>query len=354
MKHSTLAEKFPELVKQWDFDKNEGLSPQTIAPYSEKLVWWRCAMGHTWQASVADLSRGRGCPYCFGYRPIPGVSDLQTLYPEIAAEWHPERNGSLLPSQTARRSNKIVWWRCQKGHEWRTSVNNRIGHGQGCPFCFGRLAISGKTDLAARYPEIADEWNYERNQGLFPSELPAHSNRLIWWKCSEGHEWQATPNNRVHGKGCPYCSGRLAISGVNDLVTLFPEIAAEWHPDRNGDLLPSQVKPFSHKLVWWKCKEGHEWKTIVYNRTRGRSCPYCMGSRVIPGVNDLATQYPELAVQWYQERNSDLHPEKAGCYSSKKVWWQCDQGHIWQAEIGNRVRTGSRCPFCMGLEKRKV
>mgnify|MGYP005759884915 CR=1 FL=1 len=254
-----------------------------IAPYSEKLVWWRCALGHTWQASVADLSRGRGCPYCFGYRPIPGVSDLQTLYPEIAAEWHPERNGSLLPSQVARRSNKIVWWRCQKGHEW-----------------------------------------------------------------------QATSNNRVHGKGCPYCSGRRAISGVNDLVTLFPEIAAEWNPDRNGDLLPSQVKPFSHKLVWWKCKEGHEWKTIVYNRTRGRSCPYCMGSRVIPGVNDLATQYPELAVQWYQERNGDLHPEKAGCYSSKKVWWQCDQGHIWQAEIGNRVRTGSRCPFCMGLEKRKV
>ena len=47
-----------------------------------------------------------------------------------------------------------------------------------------------------------------------------NSHKKVWWKCSKGHEWQAVVASRNRGSGCPYCSGRKAISGINDLETL--------------------------------------------------------------------------------------------------------------------------------------
>ena len=60
------------------------------------------------------------------------------------------------------------------------------------------------------------------------------------------------------------------------LSILFPEIAKEWHPTKNGKLTPFMVNPFSHKKVWWKCykEDNHEWTTTVGNRQLS-SCPYC-------------------------------------------------------------------------------
>ena len=56
--------------------------------------------------------------------------------------------------------------------------------------------------------------NYERNEDILPSQIVPGSNMKVWWKCGEGHEWQATIVDRNSGKGCPYCSGRYACKGV--------------------------------------------------------------------------------------------------------------------------------------------
>ncbi len=41
------------------------------------------------------------------------------------------------------------------------------------------------------------------------------------------------------------------IVGKNDLATLYPKLAKEWHPSKNGDLTPESVLPNSNKKVWW-------------------------------------------------------------------------------------------------------
>jgi cobalamin biosynthesis Co2+ chelatase CbiK len=72
----------------------------------------------------------------------------------------------------------------------------------------------------------------------------------------------------------------------NCLEILFPEISAEWHPTKNGDLTPNMIVAGSHTVVWWQCKKGHEWKTSVGHRTqRKQNCPYCSGNRTVQ-VND--------------------------------------------------------------------
>ena len=63
---------------------------------------------------------------------------LQTVNPSLAAEWHPVKNGRLTTRDVTPGSNKRVWWRCEKGHEWEAIINSRSkGYGR-CPYCRGR------------------------------------------------------------------------------------------------------------------------------------------------------------------------------------------------------------------------
>ena len=124
-------------------------------------------------------------------------------------------------------------------------------------------------------PTLAKEWNHEKNDKLTPSDVMPNSNKKVWWKCSNGHEWQAMVSSRNKGACCPYCSGRNAIKGENDLQTVNPTLAKEWNYEKNNGLTPMDVLPNSGKNVWWKCSEGHEWQARIADRNKGRGCPIC-------------------------------------------------------------------------------
>lgn len=183
-------------------ERNNGVLPSAISPGSEILGWWRCGKGHEWQARVADRVRSSGCPYC-SHRKASIEHNLSTKYPEIAAEWHPEHNGDLKPSQVTPRSGRQVWWLCEKGHEWQTTPHSRT-KGTGCPYCSG-LKASATNNLAISNPELAAQWNASRNEFLNAREVTPKSGRVVWWVCDKGHEWKATINNRARGTGCPIC-----------------------------------------------------------------------------------------------------------------------------------------------------
>ena len=207
----------------------------------------------------------------------------------------------------------------------------------------------------ADYPELLVEWDYSKNIGLDPQSIRHRTrNAKVWWKCAEGHEWQAFVANRTYGSGCPICAAthreqkrnvqRIALSG--SLASANPQLAKEWHPNKNGTLTPYNITPSSGKKVWWLCKSGHEWQASVTNRNNRKSdCPYCTGSLVISGVNDLATTVPLLAAEWHPAKNGNLLPSDVKAKSGKKVWWQCAKGHEWEAEIKGRSR-GNGCPIC--------
>ena len=110
-----------------------------------------------------------------------------------------------------------------------------------------------------------------------PSMFTRGSSELIWWRCEFGHEWKASIQNRSRGHGCPICA-RIQ-RGKNDLLTLFPEIAKEWHPIKNGTLTPQDVGRGSRQKVWWICKCSHERQAAINNRVRGTGCPYCSGHK---------------------------------------------------------------------------
>ena len=144
--------------------------------------------------------------------------------------------------------------------------------------------------------ELMAEWNWEKNNelGFDPKTLTLGSGKKVWWTCDKGHEWQAACYSRVAGNQCPICSGRKVLVGYNDLSTLSPEIALQWHPSKNSDFTPKDVTINSHRKAWWLGPCGHEWQASIADRNNGRGCPYCSSKKVLKGYNDLQTINPTL------------------------------------------------------------
>ncbi len=492
-KNGSLEDVRPDLLSEWDYEKNTDIQPNQIAPKSNRKVWWKCENGHQWYATVVNRTNlGRGCPYCSNQIPVVGENDLQTLYPEISAQWHPTKNGKLTPRDVTAGSKRKIWWICDKGHEYASIVKSRVSSGHGCPYCSNKAVLSGFNDLETTHPDIAKEWDLSQNQGLLPSMVSYGSGKKVWWKCQFDHSYQATVYNRVNGEGCPICSGRLRTSfpeqaifyyvkkefpdAINrdktilgnrmeldvyipsirtaieydgkafhlrpenikrdqkkyslckaqnisliriietdelkktntacdycvelidgrikhlepairslliilgrtidvdidrdrnrilayleetqtSLLSEFPDIAKEWHPTRNGSLLPSMFFPGSNEKVWWKCpKCGREWRTSLSERTGHdkTGCPYC--SKIegaakniktrIRKKGNLASSFPDLMKEWDYTKNEGINPEDLTCGSGVRVWWKCSIcGNEWDATINHRTH-GRGCPIC--------
>ena len=143
-----------------------------------------------------------------------------------------------------------------------------------------RRLMKGVNDLATVNPELAKEWHPTKNGALTPEHVAPASNRKVWWRCEQGHDYQAVIASRTQrGGSCPYCANKKVLAGFNDLATLEPAVAKEWHPTKNGALTPQDVTPGSRKRIWWRCSAGHEWQAVIYSRTGSQrcGCPVCAG-----------------------------------------------------------------------------
>ncbi len=330
----------PELAKEWNLTKNGVLTPDDVYTGSEIKVWWRCKKGHEWEATVYSRNAGNGCPYCAGQK-VSNENCLANKNPLLAKEWHPLKNIDSTPYNVIAGSNKKAWWLCSKGHEWEATIGSRNA-GNGCPYCSGKKVCKDNC-LKMISPKLAKEWHPNKNNGLEPSDVTYGSKKKVWWLCSKGHEWDAVVCDRYSGNGCPYCSGKR-VCHDNCLETKNPQLAKEWHPDKNNGLTPKNLTSDSNKKVWWKCKNGHEWEAVISSRNRGRGCPYCAGQKVSM-ERCLATINPQIADEWHPTKNIDKTPEAVMSCSNKKAWWKCSKGHEWEATISSRVR-GRGCPYC--------
>jgi len=255
----------------------------------EKLKW-KCLIddcGEEFEASWDNISHNKGCSYCAGQK--VGLSNcLATKNPELAKEWHPTLNGDLTPYDVTCGSDKSVWWKCDKGHEWKAEIYNRNNE-KGCPFC-ARLLPSKDYNLLVINPVLCNEWNYEKNDKK-PEEYCPNSDKKVWWVCSNNkeHTWKAIIASRNKGNGCPYCAGYYASKYYN-LLIINPELCKEWDYNKNIKN-PEEYVPNSHQKVWWICKEcSHEWMSTIHNRNNGNGCPKCNESEGEKKIDGILTQ----------------------------------------------------------------
>lgn len=218
MKRIYLSD-LPDIVSEWDYEKNKDLNPTKIVASSKKKVWWKCKNGHSWLAMISNRARlGRSCPYCSHQLPIIGETDLFSLYPNIYHEMEKSSKNKDIDLRTIMPgTHKEAWFICANcGYEYKKRIYSRT-KGSGCPVCASKIIIKGINDFGTKRPELIREWNFEKNDNVSPYAIPINYNKEVWWICPIGHEYKAKVSQRSYGKQCPIC--------ISSNKTSFPEQA---------------------------------------------------------------------------------------------------------------------------------
>jgi uncharacterized Zn ribbon protein len=327
---------FKKLLAAWDQDKNSGYDFLNHSINSNKKFYWTCPNQHVSYLTIRKKLLEADCQKCLDEAKI--AASLAVQFPEVAGEWHIEKNYPKNPLQFSPGSSEKVYWQCLRGHIWQTSISHRTNKNKptGCPKC--PKPISYQDSLEFSYPDLAKEWHSKKNN-LLPAEVTPGSKRKVYWKCRQGHVWSTTIRHRVNGTGCPKC--RKEVPFEKSLLNINPRLASEWHLTKNS-IKPSEVSPGSDKRIWWKCQQGHVFKAAVKDRSRGSRCPKCV--RQVKYEDSLAFKRPDLAKEWHKTKNSKS-PSQVGTGIDKKAWWKCQVGHVFKSSIKSRV-AGTGCPKC--------
>ena len=398
------------VMLEWDWAKNNelGYDPNVLTETSPIRVWWKCQFGHKWLSPISTRGSGvSGCPYCNNKKVLSGFNDLASQRPDIAKQWHPEKNEELTPDQVTCGSSKRVWWVCDNGHEWEATVSNRIKQSSGCPFCSGKKVLVGFNDLLTTHPNIAKTWNYEKNKELMPTDVTYGSMKNVWWLCEKGHEYMAHICSRtIMLSGCPTCFGERKtsfpeqaicfylnkIAVVKNRKSVYGKEVDIFLPDLNcaieydGEYFHNNEKSKKrelnkdkvlndHNVTIYRIKESSKnyvEDNIIYYKYNidSSNIPWVIKTLVqllklqdidvdidrdrvyiyeqyimLERENSLVNKFPDVAAEWNYKKNGVLMPDMVAPHSSKKVWWICNEGHEWQATINNRTR-GSGCPEC--------
>lgn len=415
-----LASQRPDLLREWDYLKNDK-KPDEIIYSTQIKYYWICDKGHSYMASVYNRSNGTGCPYCLNQEILIGYNDFQSQNPELMKEWNFEKNNKLgiKPTEITSKSTKKVWWKCKKdGYEWETTPYRRV-EGKGCPVCANRVVIKGINDLATTHPNIAKMYHPTKNKKSV-YEITYGSPQKYWWLCEKGHEWETSPNMLSSGKGCPHCSNHISIPqavlylSINkkfkNMVQLYrinktefdifiPELNLLieydgwiWHKDKHEfDFRKEKLakeKGFNFLRVWeYKEADNIEVKSnkniLYYNVTKGYNYKYLcelfymylnkfynlniptnikytsneieLAAREYRAnyeiKNSMAITHSEIAKEWHPTKNGKLKPEHVSYGSNQKVWWVCPLGHSYDMPISERTISKASCPYCSGRRR---
>ncbi len=135
-KHPTFARAKHALLEQWDHDRNSenGNFPDNTTLGSNKVIWWHChkcpkGKVHSWQAPPSNRTSNttpRGCPCCVGQK-LCECNSLETVCPDIAADFDVEKNGITAAEVTSSAGTKYSWLSDEPGAKKR-SVDLRTQH----------------------------------------------------------------------------------------------------------------------------------------------------------------------------------------------------------------------------------
>lgn len=339
---------YPEIALRFDSKKNN-IIPNNILPGSNKKYWWKCEKEHSFYASVSHVVNGRWCPYCAGKKVLMGFNDLMTTHPNLVEEWDYEKNKGLNINYYTRGSSKKVWWKCSKGHSWKTTISSRA-NGAGCKECLKGLRVSlpektiyyylkklfsdaqenrriiesSQMELDIYVPSLnvgieydGENWHQDCNNDLKKDELcetvgitlirireekcPIYKSESVKIICKNPHDniFILKPViNELFKKIAEIKEIKININvnikrdyeeilnlletnkKENSLAKLSPQHAAQWHYEKNA-VSPYEVSNKSNRVYWWTCEKGHEWQQKVSNKTRAKTpwCPYCKKSK---------------------------------------------------------------------------
>ena len=342
-----LASKCPDLLKEWDYEKNIGIDPKTIHFSAKKKTWWKCKYGHSYPALVSDRYRkGVGCSVCSRY--------YRTSFPEQALffyvkKYFPDainsyKPGFLKPSEIDIFVPAIRVGIEFDGQRYHKNIDRDIKKDRICEEHGIRL-IRVREPKCIKY-DRKDETIILKDLS-FDELSNAISKVLSYLEIKNSKVDVEIDKNEIIT-----IFHEVAVS--DSIAILYPELAEEW-ADENGDLRPENVPAHKNKnRYYWKCKKCTSiWKAGLTERINGSKCPVCQNKSIVVGINDLATTHPDLVQEWCYDLNSPRSPQDYTYGSNDDAYWKCRKcGTIWSCRINRRIN-GYGCPKCAKENRKK-
>jgi len=362
---------------------------------SKKLLW-ECKFGHKWQASTNPVKRGTWCPECssglgericrayfeqlFGEEfpksypkwlvnergnqmELDGYCRSLNLAFEHHGEQHFSKNSHYIKTERAfiarQKDDELKLKLCKENQVVLIiipEIPNRLA------FKNIRTYIKKKSnDYSVPIPSDFDSKNINlkeayttsrsaeaiklmnqlarKKRGICLSDIYINARTKILWKCKNGHQWAATPNNIQQGAWCPHCYGNVRAE-IKELQQLALQYAGKCLSDTYVN---------NHTKLLWECKEAHQWNAIPTSIKHGTWCPVCAITRRGNALRITTIDHMQkLAKQKGGKCLSNAYKN-----NKTKLLWECAKGHRWQAMPVN-VKRGTWCPECSGRTKGSI
>jgi hypothetical protein len=362
-----LAAKHPQVLASWHPTKNGDLLPTDITHGTERKVWWTGPCDHDWQDRPSTRIKQATCPYCDNRRVGYG-NDLASLLPELAAEWHSTKNGTLRAEQVVPGSGRRVWWQCLKGHAWRTRVVSRAREGTGCWQCHPQAVSKREISLFAELRAVLgnaiqpDATITTRGGRAVHFDMAITTTAGVVLLDYDGAYWHRDAERRDIWKSRQGLRAGHRVLRVRERP--LPDISDAWviwttarEPVHlltgrvltalRHDLLPEQ-QPAVDAYIRSTAPVASATARRLHKEAEKRATrrPTFRNTRALPEPGtSLGDLHPHLIDQWYPGNN--LTPFDYRSTSNAPVDWVCSKGHRWPATIDNRVK-GTGCPGCRG------
>ena len=351
----------PQLLKEWNYNRNQNISPENFLPTSPKKVWWKCnKCGYEWQARISNRAiLNRACPCCSNKKVVKGINDLATTHPDIAKEWHTSKNGILTPDAVTHGCGKKVWWICPLGHEYRATILHRTQeNGTGCPIC-----------NSGRQTSFAEQAVFYYIKKIFPSTISRYTADFLGKMELDIFIPELKLAIEYDGENWHYGDVKFKREKRKyDLckeqgITLFRlrEIAPS-HSEQIADCMWCIKDLYKHDkleetirklLIYIKQKYFQNLNidfVISVNIDRDRKEILSYKTLLNESLQSL---YPNIAKEWHPTKNLNLKPDIFKSGSDHKVWWLCPIcGYEYETMISKRTAkiNPTGCPKC-AIEK---
>lgn len=338
----------PELLKDFDYEKNAPLTPNDFTPSTSSYVFWKCHVcGHEWKAKVNNRDNGRGCPLCSNKIVVKGKNDLATTNPDLAKEWHKIKNGDLKPTDVTRGTGKKVWWFCPRGHEYQATVLHRTNGGTGCPICISAMQTSFAEQAVFYYIHkvFPDAINRYKAPFLERMELDIYIPSIHIAIEYDGLAWHKTNKRKTELEKRKRCNNNgIKLWRLREAPLTKDDYWLADHCMHVDNMYDHFVL---NQVIWYLIAD-------IDKSTIG--CPISIDvdrdrNEILSYKNELKrksieVEYPELSKEWNYEKNGILKPSMFTKGSDHKVWWKCSKcNNEYEATIYHRVK-GTGCPVC--------
>jgi Zn finger protein HypA/HybF involved in hydrogenase expression len=320
--HNNLAILHPDIMQEWDYQKNTDLDPNKLLPGSHKKAYWKCNIcAYEWGTFINNR-KYHGCPKCAG-----NLRWTLARFLEHVQKKHGDRyDYSKITEEHIQGEKSKVPIRCNTcNYPWSPSIHDHV-QGTVCPNCAGRVRWSLARFLKQAKEVHGDCYDYS---GINKAHIQGQNSKVLIQCKKCNYQWT------------PKCAGNLRWT-----LARFLERVQEVHKDRyDYSKITEEHIQGEQSRIQIRCNTcNYPWSPSIHNHVQGAGCPNCAG--IIPWT---LARFLKQAKEVHGDCYDYSGINKAHIQGSKsKVLIKCNTcNYSWTPTITNHIR-GYKCPNCAG------